>query len=136
MGQVIGDGPSFYQAITASLPPRLPPPPPPESKDRAIGKSSGKNTPINTAGGKELVSERTTINRGWFYFRRILCFKNRSGVFCGFKEYKPVILDLPMHKFKEFVKTHLLERGYYTIDEFFNDKVAWKHPAPLSALTR
>ncbi|CAH2211312.1 jg23354 [Pararge aegeria aegeria] len=47
-----------------------------------------------------------------------------------------VILDLPMHKFKEFVKTHLLERGYYTIDEFFNDKVAWKHPAPLSALTR
>ncbi|CAH2242097.1 jg26228 [Pararge aegeria aegeria] len=28
------------------------------------------------------------------------------------------------------------ERGYYTIDEFLNDKVAWKHPAPLSALTR
>ncbi|CAH2232579.1 jg10140 [Pararge aegeria aegeria] len=49
---------------------------------------------------------------------------------------KEVILDLPMHKFKEYVKTHLSQRGYYTIDEFLNDKVAWKHPAPLSSLTR
>ncbi|CAH2219011.1 jg23008, partial [Pararge aegeria aegeria] len=28
------------------------------------------------------------------------------------------------------------QRGYYTIDEFLNDKVAWKHPAPLLSLTR
>ena len=32
------------------------------------------------------------------------------------------VLDLPLHKFKQCIKTHLLSQGYYTIDEFLNDK--------------
>ncbi|CAH2255368.1 jg15418 [Pararge aegeria aegeria] len=39
------------------------------------------------------------------------------------------ILDLPMHTFKKCVKTQLVQRGYYTFDEFLNDKVDWKQPA-------
>ncbi|CAH2267440.1 jg23819 [Pararge aegeria aegeria] len=46
------------------------------------------------------------------------------------------ILDLPMHTFKKCVKTHLVQRGYYTFDEFLNDKVEWKQPASLSSPAR
>ena len=36
-----------------------------------------------------------------------------------------IILDMPYSKFKEHVKTVLMKKGYYTIDDYMKDKKAW-----------
>ena len=36
-----------------------------------------------------------------------------------------IILDMPFSKFKEHVKTVLMKKGYYTIDDYMKDKKAW-----------
>lgn len=36
------------------------------------------------------------------------------------------VMNLPSHKFKITVKNHLMERGYYTLNDFLNDRTPWK----------
>lgn len=35
-------------------------------------------------------------------------------------------INLPIQIFKKHAKTRLKEKGYYTVDEYINDKEAWK----------
>lgn len=37
-------------------------------------------------------------------------------------------LDLPLSKFKTYVKKVLMNNGYYTINAYLNDKNAWTLP--------
>ena len=42
------------------------------------------------------------------------------------------VLDLPLQKFKKCVKSRLLSKGYYKINDFINDKDTWKQSAVIA----